>query len=210
MPRNYQQNISGILDLDDFLIFTLFSGSAAVTNVSPVHDFYIQPPPAPPVPAFHHTNSFLPGSLPPFPQDLAKSSSFTLGLRPPMPNPMDQLSLRVSPVCNSQGSSPHASLNAQETRIHSTVDQSSASEHSDDEDIDVVRSAFIPIKPANVLLQEIQHPDSTVQDKEPGKVKCELKAPSSRTLKNLSLSPQNTKIRVSPSGSANKSVWRPY
>lgn len=166
----------------------------------------MQPPPAAPVPPFHHSNNFLPQ----FSQDLAKAPSFTVGLRPQMPNPLDQLSLRVSPVCNSQGSSPQLPLNAQETRIHSTVDQSSASEHSDDEDIDVVKSAFIPIKPANILLQEIQ-PDSTVQDKEPGKVKCELKAPSSRTIKNLSLSPEtNTKIHTSPLASSNKSVWRPY
>lgn len=150
--------------------------------------------------------------MPQFPQDLPKTPSFGVGLRP-IPNPLEQLSVRVSPVCNSQGNSPQPQLplNAQETRIHSTVDQSSASEHSDDEDIDVVKSAFVPIKPANVLLQEIQHPDSTVQDKEPRKVKCELKAPSSRTIKNLSLSPEsNTKIRSSPIPSANKSVWRPY
>lgn len=165
------------------------------------------------MPPFHHTNNFLNGTMSQFPQDLAKAPSFSVSLRPPVPNPLEQLSVRVSPVCNSQGSSPQPQLpiNSQETRIHSTVDQSSASEHSDDEDIDVVKSAFIPIKPANVLLQEIQHPDSTVQDKEPMKVKCELKAPSSRTIKNLSLSPEsNTKIRTSPIPSANKSVWRPY
>lgn len=160
----------------------------------------MHPPPAPAVPPLHHNNSFITGSLPQFPQDLAKTPPFTIGLRPPLPNPLEQLSLTVSPVCNSEGS-----------RIHSTVDQSSASDNSDDEDIDVVRSAFIPIKPANVLLQEFQHPDSTVQDNEPGKVKCDLKAPSSRTIKNLSLSPEaNTKIQTSPVPSATKSVWRPY
>lgn len=184
-----------------------FSGSNGVT---PVHDFYIQPPSAAPVPPFH-PNSFLAGSLPPFVQDLTKPPNFAVGLRPAMPNPLDQLSLRVSPICNSQGSSPQPQslLNAQETRIHSTMDQSSASEHSDDEDIDVVKSAFMPIKPANVLLQEIQQPDSTVQ--EPTKVKCELKAPSSRTIKSLAVSPEtNTKIRGSSIASTNKSVWRPY
>lgn len=175
----------------------------------------MQPSSAPAVPQLHHNSSFLPSSLPQFTQDLTKSPTFSIGLRPTLPNPLEQLSLRVSPVCNSQGTSPQPQLpiNAQETRIHSTVDQSSASEHSDgeDEDIDVVKSAFIPIKPANILLQEIQHPDSTVQDREPGKVKCDLKAPSSRTIKNLSLSPEaNTKIRTSPVPSATKSVWRPY
>lgn len=144
----------------------------------------------------------------PFPQDLGNVS-----LRPMMPNPMEQLSLRMSPVSNSQSASPQLSTSAQETRIHSTVDQSSASEQSDEEDIDVVKSAFVPIKPASVLLQEIQHPDSTVQDKEPVAAKCDLKTPSSRCLKNLTVTPPkspNTKIHSPPTISATKTVWRPY
>ncbi|XP_060522205.1 segmentation protein Runt [Cylas formicarius] len=127
------------------------------------------------------------------------------------PNPMDQLSLRISPVSNGQSASPQSSV-PQERKIHSTVDQSS-SDQSDDEDIDVVKSAFVPIKPASVLLQETQHPDSTVQDKDPGVVKTELKAPSSRTIRSLAgNSPKspNTKIETAPTISASKSVWRPY
>lgn len=99
---------------------------------------------------------------------------------------MDQLSLRLSP-----------SSTDKEQTIHSTN-----SENSDDEDIDVVKSAFVPIKPASVMLQEVQqHPDSTVE--EPVKVKCELKAPSSRK----STSPSATRLNNSNS---NKAVWRPY
>ncbi|KAJ8984349.1 hypothetical protein NQ317_012570 [Molorchus minor] len=110
-----------------------------------------------------------------------------------------------------KSSSPQNPL-AQETRIHSTVDQSSASEQSDDEDIDVVKSAFVPIKPASVLLQEVQHPDSTVQDKDTVKTKSDLKAPSLRTIKNQPVSPSlsNTKITHSSPISTSKSVWRPY
>lgn len=187
-------------------------GPQLAPNVQPPHDFYIQPPTASAAP-FHHSSNFLPNTMPPFPQDLGKVSTYDVNLRPLMPNPMEQLSLRLSPVSNSQSMSPQLSASAQETRIHSTVDQSSASEQSDEEDIDVVKSAFVPIKPASVLLQEIQHPDSTVQDKEPVASKCELKAPSSRSTKNLSVtSPRspNTKIHSPPTISTTKTVWRPY
>lgn len=97
----------------------------------------------------------------------------------------------------------------QDTRIHSTVDQSN-SELSEDEDIDVVRSAFVPIKPANVLLQEVQHPDSTVQDKE--LPRSELKAPSSKSIRQIieSKSTNNTKLQTSPTINNKKNVWRPY
>ncbi|KAJ8934622.1 hypothetical protein NQ314_013256 [Rhamnusium bicolor] len=175
------------------------------------HDFYLQPP-AGPTTALHHVSSYLPSSISHFPHDLGKMPSFEVNLRPVLPNPMEQLSMRLSPVSNSQSVSPQLSVNAQETMIHSTVDQSSASEQSDDEDIDVVRSAFAPIKPASVLLQEIQHPDSTVQDREPAKVKSELKAPSSRTIRNTISSSRSptTKIHSPPTINTTKTVWRPY
>lgn len=102
---------------------------------------------------------------------------------------MNQLNFRVSPVSTDK-----------EQTIHSTN-----SENSDDEDIDVVKSAFVPIKPASVVLQqEVQHPDSTV-DEPTVKPKCELKAPSSRK---ASTSP-STKITSGGNG-GNKTVWRPY
>lgn len=180
-------------------------------GTTPTHDFYIQPPSAP-VPAFPPHGPNLLTSAAQFSQDLSKAAGFDISLRPVLPSPLEQLSMRISPISNSASPPSRLSFNAQETKIHSTVDQSSASEQSDDEDIDVVKSAFVPIKPANVILQEIQHPDSTVQDKESPKVKCELKAPSSRTIKNLSLSPEapNTKIHGSSIVNTTKSVWRPY
>nr|CAH7745237.1 unnamed protein product [Callosobruchus chinensis] len=182
---------------------SLVKGTTIPPTVQSPHDFYVTPPTAAAAPAFHPAAAnFLP-TLPQFPQDLHKPGSFELTLRPMVSASSEQ---RISPVSSI---SPQLSTSAQETRIHSTVDQSSsASEHSDDEDIDVVKSAFVPIKPANVLLQEVQHPDSTVQDKEPSvKTKCELKAPSSRSIRNLTTSP-STKLHTT--GSATKSVWRPY
>lgn len=150
---------------------------------------------------------YLPAHPPQYPNFLPPNGILSqlsdAALPRPTMNPLDQLSLRISPLSNSR------SPTAQETKIHSTVDQST-SENSDEEDIDVVKSAFAPIKPASLLLQEIQHPDSTVQDKE--LKKNDLKAPSSKSIKSLTAprSP-NTKIGHSPPTiSAAKSVWRPY
>ncbi|CAG9832948.1 unnamed protein product [Diabrotica balteata] len=184
----------------------LVKGSPLAPNVQSPHDFFI-PPPAAPAGPFHAGANFLPSALPQFSQELNKLSGFDMPLRPVMPSPLDQMSLRLSPVSNSQSVSPQLS-SAQETKIHSTVDQSSSSDNSDDEDIDVVKSAFVPIKSASTLLQEIQHPDSTVQDKEPLVVKSEEPV---RTAKSslVNLSSPNTKLN-SPSVNSIKSVWRPY
>lgn len=159
-------------------------------------------------PAAFPTPNFLPTVPPPgVGADLSKMSPMEEmhHIIPATIGPLDQLSLRMSPQRQSPLQQP------QERRIHSTVDQSST-DQSDDEDIDVVKSAFVPIKPASIMLQETQDPDSTVQDKEPlVKVKSELKAPSSKNLKNISdHSPNRTKILSPPSINASKSVWRPY
>lgn len=193
------------------LTFPYFvSGSPLAPNVQPPHDFFIPPPTGHPSP-FHSSPNFLTTTVPQFAQEINKLASFEMPLRPVMPSPLDQLSMRISPLSNSQSISPQLPTNAQETKIHSTVDQSSSSECSEDEDIDVVKSAFVPIKSASKLLQEIQHPDSTVQDKEPLD-KCELKAPNLRTVKNISVSvtSPNTKFTSSPAVNAIKAVWRPY
>lgn len=109
---------------------------------------------------------------------------------------------RISPTVTNQKTSS-LSQSPQEKKVHSTMDTDRS---SDDEDIDVVKSAFVPIKPANLLLQEAQHPDSTVQDKESVKLEsitnCQLK----HTRPLTEQSPNRTKIlRASP-----KNVWRPY
>lgn len=172
-------------------------------------EFYMS---VPHPPAGFPTPNFLPAvPAPPLGTEMTKMSPLSpledIHHRMLAPTPMEQLALRISPV-STQSQSPPQSL-AQERKIHSTVDQSST-DQSDDEDIDVVKSAFVPIKPASVLLQETQHPDSTVQDKEPAKTKTQLKAPSSKSVKSLAHSPNNTKIHTPPSINTTKSVWRPY
>nr|XP_023025620.1 segmentation protein Runt [Leptinotarsa decemlineata] len=188
----------------------LVKGPPLASSLPPPHDFYAQPQPTLPA-SFHHGPNYVPATIPPFPQDLTKLPGFDMHLRHAMTNPLDQLSMRISPVSNSQSSSPQLSVNAQETRIHSTMDQSSGSASEDsEEDIDVVKSAFLPIKPASVLLQEIQHPDSTVQDKEPAK--SEQKSLISRTVKPICSNSNslNTKLKSSATVGAIKAVWRPY
>ncbi|KAI4456491.1 runt related [Holotrichia oblita] len=174
-------------------------------HLHPPNDFYI--PHAGSPPSSFHTN-FLPGSglLPQFAAEIPKVPTLdNLHVRPVGPSVLEQLSLRLSPMSNTQSISPQLSLNKEsDSRIHSTQDQST-SEGSDEEDIDVVKSAFQPIKPANVMLQEIQHPDSTVQDKEP-QSRCELKA--KKPLNNLS--PKSPSTRIHSNANTTKAVWRPY
>ncbi|XP_066250458.1 segmentation protein Runt [Euwallacea similis] len=124
----------------------------------------------------------------------------------PALSPIDQLSLRVSPTSSSQERSPQQHPN-EDKRIHSTMDQSST-DQSDDEDIDVVKSAFVPIKPASLLLQEARHPDSTVQEE----IKSDhVKLLSARNVKSVpEPSPSKTRILASSAISATKNVWRPY
>ncbi|KAL3274642.1 hypothetical protein HHI36_016022 [Cryptolaemus montrouzieri] len=186
----------------------LVKGSALPSPLQPSADVYLPHVAQPP--SLHHPHYMPSNGLPPsFQSDIPKLPFDPFQLRPIPPSPMEQLSLRLSPMSSSLSISPQPSTVAQETKIHSTVDQSN-SESSDEEDIDVVKSAFVPIKPANILLQEIQHPDSTVQDKEPSR-RNELKAPSSKSLKQI-VSPKspNTKIQTSPTINVTKSVWRPY
>lgn len=95
-----------------------------------------------------------------------------------------------APQVPGYGAPPPPSQPRPEARVNSTVDPSSTDD-SDGEDIDVVRSAFTPIKTAS---RESQHPDSTVQE-------CPKEAPAEAP---------PTKIRSSPVISAPKSVWRPY
>ncbi|KAF5270175.1 hypothetical protein FQR65_LT05655 [Abscondita terminalis] len=179
----------------------------------PQSDFYV-PQGATPPSGFHNPSYLSPsGALLPqlSNENLPNVPSFQ-HIRTLPPSPLEQLSIKLSPTSTNRTVSPQINRirNIQDSpKIHSTMDQSN-SDNSDEEDIDVVKSAFQPIKSASVLLQEIQHPDSTVEDKEPSR-KCELKSPSSR--KNSSLSPKSpntTKLRTSPQINATKSVWRPY
>ncbi|KAF5287469.1 hypothetical protein FQA39_LY04097 [Lamprigera yunnana] len=184
---------------------SLMKGSSTqlpATNVQTPSEFYVQHAATPPT-NFHSSPYLASGALlPQLPND-----SFHIRTMPP--SPLEQISIKLSPTSTNRTSSPHINRirNVQESpKINSTMDQSN-SENSDDEDIDVVKSAFQPIKSASILLQEVQHPDSTVEDKEPSR-KCEMKSPSSR--KDLPISPKSTKIHTSHQINATKSVWRPY
>lgn len=155
-----------------------------------------------------HPPHFLPSNtlLPQFPSTTTPTTtSDNFHNIRPVP-PMEQLSLRLSPVSNTQSLSPQQNL-THDSRINSTVDQSNSENEEEEEDeIDVVKSAFHPIKAASLLLQEIQHPDSTVKE-EPIK-KCELKAPSSKKITTISSQKSpGTKIHTT---STTKNVWRPY
>lgn len=92
---------------------------------------------------------------------------------------------RLSPSSSRPSSSSPPSTQNTSIRVHSNSE-----EESDDEQIDVVRSAFVPILRPNSVQSNL--PDSTtVPDRSPQDsrvpIKSELKAPSSR-----------------------KPVWRPY
>ncbi|KAK9883384.1 hypothetical protein WA026_001559 [Henosepilachna vigintioctopunctata] len=187
---------------------SLIKGNALTSPIPPAGDVYLPYPTQPP--NLHNHALMASNGLPvPFQGDVAKlpfDASFQL--RPLPQSPMDQLYMRMSPMSSTHSWSPKPPSVPQETEIHSTVDHSN-SEMSEDEDIDVVKSAFVPIKPANILLQEIQHPDSTVQE-EPSK-KNELKAPSSKNLKQtVADKSPNTRLQTYPTINATKSVWRPY
>ncbi|KAM3965709.1 LOW QUALITY PROTEIN: segmentation protein runt [Aphomia sociella] len=128
---------------------------------------------------------------------------------------MDTSSVHLS--SSSRQSSPRSLGNVSPSRSKAdsksevnSVHEATVSDESDEEPIEVVKSAFHPTRPANVELQEmkrVQPADSTVSDQP--RSRNELKAPSQRTTRILSASPTSTKIANSTIA-ALKSVWRPY
>ncbi|XP_034834515.1 segmentation protein Runt-like [Maniola hyperantus] len=129
---------------------------------------------------------------------------------------MDTSSARLSPTSSRQSGSPRSIVNASprskadsKSEVNSTH-EATISDESDEEPIEVVKSAFHPTRPANVELQEmkqVQAADSTVSDRP--RMRNDLKAHSQRTTRVLSTSPKSTKI-TNGSISTHKSVWRPY
>lgn len=129
--------------------------------------------------------------------------------------------LRLSPVSSRPSSSSPPSttsinikINNVSMEINSSHDQSS--EDSDDEQIDVVKSAFIPILRPNIIPAQIEMADSTVQDKPIVRMttpvprqRCELKAPSSKKPSHDIGTSTETKLKA-PTISQQKTVWRPY
>ncbi|XP_070502226.1 segmentation protein Runt [Chironomus tepperi] len=127
-----------------------------------------------------------------------------------------------SPPSNSQ-STPNHKINSS-IEFNSTNDHSSHSscEDSEDEQIDVVKSAFVPILrptlPATITTPTT--PDSTVKEQSPSreipiKIKCELKAPSSKKQilhekTSDGFQSPDMKIKSSTITQQQKTVWRPY
>lgn len=198
----------------------LFPFPPAMTNIPPGG---LIPPPG----AFLPPNGLLP--FPPHPAELALKTlppelSMKNGMNPydairhlqSNVSSMDTSSARLSPTSSRQ-SSPRSMTNASPDRSKAdskseanSVHDATISDESDEEPIEVVKSAFHPTRPANVELQEmkrVQAADSTVADRP--RVRNELKAPTQRTTRMLSTSPTSTKI-TNGTIATHKSVWRPY
>lgn len=199
----------------------LFPFPTAITNLPPGG---LIPPPG----TFLPPNGLLP--FPPHPAELALKSlppelSLKNGVSPydalrhlqSNVSSMDTSSARLSPTSSRQSGSPRSIINASPERSKAdskseanSAHEATISDESDEEPIEVVKSAFHPTRPANVELQEmkrVQAADSTVADRP--RHRNELKAPSQRTTRVLSTSPTSTKI-AHGAIPTQKSVWRPY
>lgn len=125
-------------------------------------------------------------------------------------------SLRLSPTSSRpSSSSPPSSAHSDAIKINTSIDINE-SESSDDEQIDVVKSAFVPILRPNPSIQSIVGvADSTVNDHidvVAQRTRCELKAPSSRKpIHEIApVGPRSPETKIKSTISAQKTVWRPY
>ncbi|KAL1494153.1 hypothetical protein ABEB36_009797 [Hypothenemus hampei] len=140
---------------------------------------------------------------------LPKGPEFYMSLPPPYPSAPFTPSNFLSPVPPLVPQVSPTNSSPQKKPVRPTTEPSSTSEHSDgdDEDIDVVKSAFVPIKPANVGVLKAQEADSTIQDHV---TKNDLKAPSAKNLKNQILQEQKTtRICTASVGNSARPFWRP-
>lgn len=128
-------------------------------------------------------------------------------------------SSRLSPASSRpSSSSPPSSAHSISMKINTSIDVQSThdSDDSDDEQIDVVKSAFVPIlqRSPNNTQSIIGIADSTVH--EPittnERPKCDLKAPSSRkpTHETAPAGPRSPETKIRSPISVQKPVWRPY
>lgn len=132
------------------------------------------------------------------------------------PHSLATESSRLSPVSSSRPSSSSPTSSSHH-KLNSSMDLHDSD--SEDEQIDVVKSAFVPI-----LRPKLEQADSTtthspVQDGNttpPPRSKCDLKAPSSRkpSLHIIAPQPQSPETKLTkPQALANGhniAVWRPY
>lgn len=124
---------------------------------------------------------------------------------------------RLSPTSSRpSSSSPPSSAHSDPIKINTSIEMNE-SEESDDEQIDVVKSAFVPILRPNPAAQSIVGvADSTTVtdqiDASIPRVRCDLKAPSSRkpVHETAPTGPRSPETKIKSPISAQKTVWRPY
>lgn len=124
---------------------------------------------------------------------------------------------RLSPTSSRpSSSSPPSSAHSDPIKMHISIDMNE-SEDSDDEQIDVVKSAFVPILRPNPAVQSIVGvaDSTTVTDQVDAsipRVRCDLKAPSSRkpVHETAPTGPRSPETKIKSPISAQKTVWRPY
>lgn len=210
------------------------------TIIAPQHAGIVPQPPvpiAPPsaatayLPPFHFSHPEFLVKNPFLPYDLANLRGVAngrtihhiqqLSMAQTMPSMnVDHMSTsRLSPASSRpSSSSPPSSAHSISAKVNISIDVQSThdSDDSDDEQIDVVKSAFVPIlqrSPTNTQ-SIIGIADSTVHEPIPTneRPKCDLKAPSSRKPAHEIApgSPRSPETKIKSPISAQKPVWRPY
>lgn len=196
------------------------TATSAASLIPPQNSVYLPPFPFAPHPDLLHKSPFMPyGALRAHSAHLTEQQQINAA--------------RLSPASsrNSSNSPAPNSLTTPNHKINSSIELNSTNEHSshsssedsDDEQIDVVKSAFVPIlRPTlSATVTTTSTPDSTVKEISPSreipiKIKCELKAPSSKKLQMHDKAPQDgsqspeTKIKAQTITQQQKTVWRPY
>lgn len=174
----------------------------------------------------------------PYPDILHKSPFLPYGMRGAHPmntsssTATQEQSSRLSPASSrNSSSSPPSNNQSAAHKINSSIElnstneqsmHSSSEDDSDDEHIDVVKSAFVPILRPTLTASTTttNTPDSTVKEHSPSreippKIRCELKAPSSKKQILHGKAPDgpqspDTKLKSPTITQQPKTVWRPY
>lgn len=124
-------------------------------------------------------------------------------------------SSRLSPGSSRPSSSSPRSTQSDPLKVNSSVEVVSTNEQTDEdteeEQIDVVKSAFVPILRPTSNQPAVNIPDSTVQDRpvDAPRQRSEMKAQSALKINHKTIGfSQETKLK----GALNthKAVWRPY
>lgn len=131
---------------------------------------------------------------------------------------MNNSSSRLSPASSRPSSSSPPSTHSISMKINTSIDVQSTndSDDSDDEQIDVVKSAFVPIlqRSPNSTQSIIGIADSTVHEpiQTIERTKCDLKAPSSRKPghETAPIGPRSPETKLKSPNNSHITVWRPY